>query len=121
MTLATIPFAFVTAHTSTELLHGVLLVRGLGLGFAMMPAMAAAYARLNTAQVPRATSALNAVQRIGGSVGTALLAVILQRQLRSTVEVATGFAHTFAWAFGLTLLTLFPAGVLAWTERAVER
>ena len=42
---------------------------------AMMPAMAAAIAGLSYARVPRATSALNVVQRIGGSVGTALMAV----------------------------------------------
>ncbi len=117
LTLATVPFVFVGAHTSTVLLHGVLLVRGFGLGFAMMPAMAAAYSRLESVQVPRATSALNALQRIGGSIGTALLAVVLQRKARSTVEVATAFAHTFAWALGLTFLTLLPAAVLAWSER----
>lgn len=121
LTLATIPFAFVSADTSTVLLHGVLLVRGFGLGFAMMPAMAAAYSWLDTSQVPRATSALNALQRIGGSIGTALLAVVLQRQTRGTPEVATGFAHTFAWAVGLAFLTLLPAGLLAWTERGVGR
>jgi EmrB/QacA subfamily drug resistance transporter len=117
MALATVPLAFVGAHTSTVLLHAVLLVRGLGLGFALMPAMAAAYARLDTSQVPRATSALNALQRIGGSIGTALLAVVLQRQTRATPEVATAFAHTFAWAVGLTFLTLLPAALLAWSER----
>jgi EmrB/QacA subfamily drug resistance transporter len=117
MALATIPFAFVGAHTSTDVLHAVLLIRGLGLGFGMMPAMAAAYARLDTSQVPRATSTLNALQRIGGSIGTALLAVVLQRQTRGTHEVATAFAHTFAWAVGLTFLTLLPAAVLAWSER----
>jgi len=121
LTLATVPFAFVTAHTSTVLLHGVLLIRGLGLGFAMMPAMAAAYSRLDTSQVPRATSALNALQRIGGSIGTALLAVVLQRQTRAEHEVARAFAHTFAWALALTFLTMLPAALLAWTERAVER
>jgi MFS family permease len=117
MALATIPFAFVGAHTSTDLLHAVLLIRGLGLGFGMMPAMAAAYARLDTSQVPRATSTLNALQRVGGSIGTALLAVVLQRQTRGTHEVATAFAHTFAWAVGLTFLALLPAAVLAWSER----
>jgi MFS family permease len=120
MALATVPFVFVGAHTPTTLLHGVLLVRGFGLGFAMMPAMAAAYSRLDGAQVPRATSALNALQRIGGSIGTALLAVVLQRQVRG-VAPATAFAHTFAWALGLALLSLVPAAVLAWTEWAGER
>ena len=81
-----------------------------------MPAMTAAYSWLDTGQVPRATSALNTLQRIGGSVGTVLLAVILQRQERSTPELATAFAHTFAWAAGLTMLAVLPAAVLAWSE-----
>jgi EmrB/QacA subfamily drug resistance transporter len=117
MALATIPLVFVGAHTSTVLLHGVLLVRGFGLGFAMMPAMAAAYSRLDGAQVPRATSALNALQRIGGSIGTALLAVVLQRQARGAAAPAAAFAHTFAWALALAFLAMAPAAVLAWTER----
>jgi EmrB/QacA subfamily drug resistance transporter len=117
MTLATIPLAFVGGHTPALWLHAVLLVRGFGLGFAMMPAMAAAYARLHAAQVPRATSTLNALQRIGGSIGTALLAVVLQRQMRTVAVPATAFAHTFAWALGLAALTVLPAAMLAWTER----
>jgi MFS family permease len=117
MTLATVPLVAVTAHTSTFVLHGVPLFRGFGLGFAMMPAMAAAYSRIATSQVPRATSALNALQRIGGSIGIALLAVVLQRQSRTAVEPATAFAHTFAWVLGLTLLTMLPAALLARAER----
>jgi EmrB/QacA subfamily drug resistance transporter len=116
MALATVPLAFVGAHTSPLLLHCILFARGLGLGFSLMPTMAAAYSRLGAGQVPRATSALNALQRIGGSIGTALLAVVLQRQERTTAQVATAFAHTFAWAAALTFLTVFPAAVLAWTE-----
>ena len=117
LTLGTVPLVFVGEHTSTAVLLGVLLLRGFGLGFSMMPAMAAAYAWLDRSQVPRATSALNALQRIGGSIGAALLAVVLQRQIRTTVEPATAFAHTFAWALGLTLLILVPTAALAWSER----
>ena len=117
LTLGTVPLVFAGEHTSTAVLHGVLLLRGFGLGFSMMPAMAAAYAWLDRSQVPRATSALNALQRIGGSIGTTLLAVVLQRQIRTAPEPATAFAHTFAWALGLTLVTLVPTAVLAWSER----
>ena len=63
-------------------LRGLLVLRGLGIGSSMMPSMAAAYASLERAAVPRATSALNVVQRVGGSLGTALLAVILQGQIK---------------------------------------
>ncbi len=119
LTLATVPLA-IDAHMSTLLIHGVLLVRGFGLGFAMMPALAAAFSRLGTSQVPRATSTLNALQRIGGSIGATLLIVVLQRQSRTAAEPATAFAHTFAWAAGMTLLTVLPALVLARSERTAR-
>ena len=47
----------------------------------MMPAMAAAYSTLERWQVPRATPMLNVMQRVGGSLGTAVLAVVLQHEL----------------------------------------
>src|ERR671916_15731 len=69
-TLATIPLAFVSDSTSYGLLAALLVVRGVGMGGAMMPSMAAAYSVLKGPEVPRATSALNVIQRVGGSLGT---------------------------------------------------
>ena len=54
---------------------------GIGMGFVMMPAMAAAYINLSRAEVPRATTMVNIMQRVGGSLGTALFAVVLERQI----------------------------------------
>ena len=79
--LGTVPFIAVSPDTSFWLLGAALVVRGLGLGFTMMPAMAAAYATIESDQVPRATPMLNVLQRVGGSLGTAVLAVVLQRQI----------------------------------------
>jgi EmrB/QacA subfamily drug resistance transporter len=134
--LGTVPFALVDAGTSTWLLEGSLLVRGWGLACTMMPSMAAAYATLETDQVPRATSALNTIQRVGGSFGTAILAVVLNNQLSSigggggsssgspaeipakaqqklAGPIASGFGHVFWWAFALTVLAAVPAAILA--------
>ncbi len=57
----------------------VLLVRGVGIGFAFMPAMTAAFASLRPEQLSDATPQLNVLQRVGGAIGTAVLAVVLQR------------------------------------------
>ena len=57
----------------------VLLVRGVGIGFSFMPAMTAAFASLRPEQLSDATPQLNVLQRIGGAIGTAVLAVVLQR------------------------------------------
>ena len=44
-----------------------------------MPAMSAAFASLRPEQLSDATPQLNVLQRIGGAIGTAVLAVVLQR------------------------------------------
>jgi MFS family permease len=123
-TLGTLPFVWVGSGTSYALLAVVLVVRGVGIGSSMMPAMAAAFAVLRPDEVPRATSALNALQRIGGSIGTALLAVVLQHETRalstSGAPLATAFGPTFTWAAALTLLALAPAAVLAISERSAR-
>ena len=141
LTVGTIPFAFLQSDTSYTVLALLLVLRGLGIGSSMMPSMAAAYASLERAAVPRATSALNVVQRVGGSLGTALLAVVLQGQIKDqlggaggagggTLErlpdnvrarvaepLADAFAATFWWAVGMSVLALVPAVVLAVTQK----
>jgi EmrB/QacA subfamily drug resistance transporter len=89
-TLCTLPFMMVGPDSSYGLLGGILVGRGIGIGCTMMPAMAAAYAVLSGPEVPRATSALNVIQRVGGSIGTAVLAVILQHQLRGAAPAGGG-------------------------------
>jgi len=121
-------FAFTQVHAGTPLwvLEVALAVRGLGLGFTMMPAMAAAYATLERTQVPRATPMLNVLQRVGGSLGTAILAVVLQHQLTAAVGhgrdgVAAAFADTYWWVMAGTAVAIVPALVLARTQRAAAR
>jgi EmrB/QacA subfamily drug resistance transporter len=139
--LATFPLAFVTDHTPYALLGGVLFVRGLGLGASIQPATAAAYAQLDSAQVPRATAALNTLRQIGGSIGTALLAVVLQHEsvaalassgggaggllaplppaerAQVSAPVATAFGHTFMWPALVALIAVVPAIALWRAER----
>jgi MFS family permease len=141
LTVGTIPFAFLKSDTSYTLLALLLVLRGLGIGSSMMPSMAAAYAALERAAVPRATSALNVMQRIGGSIGTALLAVMLQGEIKDrlggkggagggTLErlpdnvrarvaepLADAFAATFWWAVAMSVIALVPAIVLAVTQK----
>jgi EmrB/QacA subfamily drug resistance transporter len=145
MTLATLPLVGVGPTTSYGWLAVVLLVRGVGLGCSMMPTMASAYAVLRPDQVPHATSVLNTLQRLGGSIGTALLAVVLSDQARAalgtgaagsggliqtvspavrahvTGPLAGAFGSTFWWAVGATLIALIPAGVVAVAERRERR
>ncbi|HEY4929154.1 MAG TPA: MDR family MFS transporter [Acidimicrobiales bacterium] len=135
VTLATLAYTQLGAHTSFALLAVSLFIRGIGFGFVMMPAIAAAYQTLAAPQVPRASTAINIVQRVGGSIGTALVAVVLEHQINVQVHGITGgltgaataprsvvakvaqpfasaFGHTFWWVVGMTLVALIPALLL---------
>jgi hypothetical protein len=56
----------------------------------MMPMVAAAYATVSRASVPQATTLVNVFQRVGGSLGTALMAVVLETQIKAGVPDTPG-------------------------------
>jgi MFS family permease len=114
-------YAHVGAHTSIVLLSAAALVSGLGIGSALVPAMAGAYAGLPREAVSRATSAIRVIQQLGGSLGIAILAVVLRRQITDQTagaghadpgSLATAYGHTFWWALALTAVALVPTLLL---------
>ena len=129
-------FTQVGADTSFWFLGSCQFLMGLGMGAAMMPAMSAAYQTLQHQQLARATTALNIIQRVGGSIGTALLSVVLTHQLTSAIPASDGsglaaahsvpaaeqaqiapaiadaFGNTFWWAAGIIALATIPALML---------
>ena len=122
-TIATIPFGLIGAHTSIALLSSAMFVRGMGIGFAFMPAMAAAFAALDRSELADATPQLNVLQRVGGSIGTAVLAVVLQLAMTGVHTVA-GAASAYGTAFwvsaGMTAVAILPCIVLMRAERAAR-
>jgi EmrB/QacA subfamily drug resistance transporter len=105
VTVATIPFGFVTANTSYVLLLAALLVRGVGMGVAVIPLTGASFIGLSHDEVPHASIITRVTQQLGGSMGTALLVVVLQRSAsggQSPGVAATGFGHAFWWAIAFT-------------------
>jgi len=81
-----------------------------------IPATATAYLGLRPDRIPHASSTTRLVQQIGGSFGTAVLAVILQTQMAahagSSAGLALAFAHTFWWSVALAALAVVPALLL---------
>ncbi len=141
--LGTLAFTQVAADTSYAYLAAALLVIGLGIGSTIMPWMAAAFQTLSREETPRATSALNAVQRIAGAVGTALLAIVLQRTIAANLPghdgsiqglaalsqhqrahaapaLAAAFGTSFWVAVGLMALAMVPALLLPRLQRRHE-
>ena len=133
--LGTAAYTQLSADTPAVLLASALFVLGLGLGATIMPSMAAAYQALPRELIPRATSAINTLQRMGASVGTTALAVILQREItartpglaalgplpdatRAAVapELAAAFGHAFWIALAIAVVALLPALLLPRTK-----
>jgi len=104
--------------TAPAVLALSLLVIGLGTGSLMAPVSAAAYSVLDRAAIPRATATLNITQRVGGTLGTAAYAVVLQHHLAQagagagTTSLTTAFAQTFWWPLVVAALALAPALLL---------
>jgi hypothetical protein len=90
----------------------------------MMPAMTAAFASLERSELSDATPQLNVLQRIGGSIGTAVLAVVLQRSLihAHTLSGAASAYGTAFWASAiLAAIAIVPSIMLMRAERAARR
>ncbi|MFF1920320.1 MDR family MFS transporter [Streptomyces sp. NPDC058221] len=96
----------------TQLGHGIpdavivsaLAVRGFGMAMVGAPVMNIVYSRIDPEHLPRASGALNLLNTVGGSVGTAALAVVLQNRLSAHgPDVSTAFGDTFWWVLGFCL------------------
>ncbi|MEE1845557.1 hypothetical protein [Streptomyces sp. JV190] len=133
-----VPYALIDAHPNQLLLGATLVVRGFGLGASMMPTMTIAFASVPKETAPSATSAFNVFQRVGASLGTTVLAVVLQQRLKDELPVgvdslgqvepggtvARGLAESFGapfwWAMVFTALALLPAFFLPGRRPAAD-
>jgi EmrB/QacA subfamily drug resistance transporter len=97
MALATIPFASAGPGADAWQLVLWLVIRGFGLGAVTIPLMAVAYLGLDRQQIAHSSVLTRTAQQIGGSFGTAVLAVILQE---------AGFGAAFWWSVSFSLLAV---------------
>lgn len=81
----------------------MLVVRGAGLSSANIALMAGAFTGLPKASVPDASTATRITQQVGGSFGTAVLAMILAGHT---------YHAAFWWSIGFTTLAVLPALLL---------
>jgi EmrB/QacA subfamily drug resistance transporter len=115
LTVTTIPFVFAGSATSEVLLGVAVAVRGVGLGLALVPVTTASYLGLPREAIPSVTTGVRIFQQVGGALGTAVLAMILQHSLPATPSpggLAHAFQIAFTWVLGLTVLSFVPALLL---------
>lgn len=122
--VTTIPFVLIGAETSFALLGVAMVLRGFGIGMSMMPSMTAAFSVLRPDQINHATPQLNVLQRVGGSVGTAILSVALSSKLADAggpaatpAAVADAFGETYLLVLAVTVVALLPTILLTAIER----
>jgi EmrB/QacA subfamily drug resistance transporter len=149
--LGTSVFTQVAADSPYPLLLGGLFVMGLGMGMTMTPIMSGALASLTHHQIARGSTLMNIVQQAGGSIGTAVMSVILTNQvlgnpaasaysavtqgvvpadqvppamlIEGQSSLADAFGGTYLVALALIVLCLVPALFLPRKriERAMEQ
>ncbi|SDG94086.1 drug resistance transporter, EmrB/QacA subfamily [Sinosporangium album] len=103
--VGTVPFTQLDHGLPDIAMASALAVRGFGMAMIGAPVMNIVYSRVEPQHLPRASGALNLLNTVGGSVGTATLAVVLQDQLASQHrDVAEAYANTFWWVVALGLL-----------------
>ena len=123
--IATLPFVFIGAETSYWLIGVAMIFRGFGIGMSMMPSMTAAFSVLRRDQVAHASPQLTVLQRVGGSIGTAIFTVVLQRGIDSSgttpAGLANAFGDTYWWVMAVAVAALVPVIVLARVERQARR
>ncbi|WP_112243797.1 DHA2 family efflux MFS transporter permease subunit [Kribbella monticola] len=107
-TLGSLPFALADARTPVPLLAIALGIRGLGLSMSLLPSITATYATLPRSQYAAATTGTRILQQVGGSLGTAVLAVLLQQ----------GASFNTAFWLTIALTAVAAAAALALPSRA---
>lgn len=112
-TLGTVPYILAGPRTSEVLLGGALVIRGLGLSAANIAVVTGAFRDVPPPAVPDAATLTRILQQVGGSFGTAVLAVILTTAGGAT---ASAFHAAFGWAVALTALALIPALLIPATQ-----
>lgn len=89
LTIGSIVLAQIHYDSSNWLVIGALMLRGFAMGFAMMPTMSAALARVPRRYASRASSITNTLQRISSSVGIAVLVTVLAGQFGTAAAQTT--------------------------------
>jgi EmrB/QacA subfamily drug resistance transporter len=87
--VSSIMLAQIHPDTSVAFIVLIMSLRGVAMGFAMMPGMAAGLARIPRESSSRASSITNTVQRAGSSVAIAVLVTILASQTGTAARQAS--------------------------------
>jgi MFS family permease len=108
-------FIFIQVDTNLWLIRGMMLLRGLCMGFAFVPMQAASYATIDPRDNGRASSIFSVQRQVAVSLGVAILASILVTFMPLAAPPSDlsralhGYRVAFATAVGLAWLASISA------------
>jgi len=121
--IGTIPFVFADSATNKIFLTVALFIRGCGLGGVAIPVMVSIYDGLTKEQVAHGTTATRIFQQIGGSIGTAVMAIILQNHMPANADaemMGKAFNTVFFWSIVFAVISIIPAMFLPMKKENTE-
>lgn len=111
--ISTIPFVFITDHTSLWWLYLMLFARGCSVGGIMLGFTSSAYIGLADKDLPPAGVAINMIENLGSSFGTAMIATIsayfMTSNMPSIARELSGYQGGFALSAILLIILLLPS------------
>lgn len=119
--VSTAPMVFLPADASIVVVEFVLALSGVAFTVSLMPAMTAAYAAVTREQLPDAAPMIMIGTRVGGSLGTAILVVVVERRLHDGVAPVDAFHAAFVGAMIAIAVAIVPAVALARAHIAATR
>lgn len=120
--IGSVPLVLLDDFTSYVVLCSALVVRGIGASLTVFSAMTRAFESVPRESIADASSQLNLLQRIGGTLAAAVtLMVLRQGAAERHGLVAPVFGTASLWMLVATALTLVPAALLLRAERQQTR
>ncbi len=104
--IGTVPFIVFTADTSNVLILLVLFIRGIAQGGLTIPVMTDSYINVPKDLISEATTATRMLQNIGGAIGTAILAVVIEHTMGSALPTKALLLTSYHDAFIVTVISL---------------
>lgn len=84
--------------------------------------MTRAFQSIRPESIPDASSQLNLIQRIGGTMALAVVTVVLKQAAKKRQGLVPGaFAYSFTWLVGVYAVMLLPALALLMADRREAR
>jgi len=97
--IVTLALHWVDFDTNLWVIRGLMLARGVGFGFVLVPLQAATYARISPSETGRATALYNATSQVATSLGVAVAASYLTSRLTANAGAPDFMLSSFQESF----------------------